>query len=1301
MSDSIPNTEYTIGWIAALSTELLAASQFLDKRHNKPTSRHPNDTNNYTLGSIGPHNVVMACLPMGNIGTASAAVVATNLINSFPNVRLGLMVGIGGGAPRLPNHDIRLGDVVVSSPGNGNGGVLQYDFGKTVQEKEFQLTGSLNQPPLTLLAALSGLQVQHEEYGHQFQEKLNQILEGNPRLRRKYSRPSRESDRLYRSKYVHTDPEELAPGSPEQPSYGESEKPCGEICGEDPSHLVPRVERGDDEDDPAIHYGLIASANRLMEDALVRDHLAKQGVLCFEMEAAGLMNTFPCLVIRGICDYSDSHKNHEWQGYAAMMAAAYAKDLLQHIIPSQVAAEKSIKEVVSSLEQKVDSLHHATLSVHTKLEAGDVKARIKQMQDWLSPADASTNANRADKFHHPGTCTWLLEDPAFRECCSGSRRQLWLHALAGCGKTVLCAAVLEHLTDTAVDGRLVLKFFFDFRDTKKQTLDAMLRSLVFQTYRWQLTCVGHSAAAVPAFGDQPTEKQLQETFCRMLVAQREVFIVLDALDESTTGKGMLLSWIKDLRVRTELQHVRLIFTSRPEPEFEQSMPDLIGEENCVPLNKTKVNADIRSYIAAKLTGPTDFVIGRLPEHLVDSITREVGDRADGMFRWAECQLEELAECASQQAIKDALRNLPKAGDLKETYDRMMAKIPNNIMGDATRLLQFLVHAEEPLSVTQAMEVIATQVDPPRCFYPERKPLDLPRLLKHCPGLVRVDYESLFHEEQLSLAHFSVKEYLLERAGFTSAAASRSITWACLVHLPFFIRPGLNDCGDSLGLYAWRYWMRHAAVAMAQDEADDIVEHVAVFFRAPLNQQSSVSSDRIDRRPLLSLAYTWDFDKIVQRLLPSDLRGTAKDKGLGFAMNCRQSVVSGFNVQDRDWERTVRSWGLPLRVASRNGHIGLVQLLLNAGADVDGGDHDLRPLIAASESGHGTIIKLLLDNGANINAWDRDHNTALTTASGKGYLGIVQQLLDAGAEVNPQVGGIPTALIMAATGGHLHVMQKLLNAGAKINAVDTGFGAALTAALDYGHLNVVRHLLDQGAKVNVQGGTCGSPLVAAAANGNLEILRHLLDLGAKVDVQGGTYGSPLIAAAVNGHWDAVRLLLDKGADVNASCQKHGTAFNVAAQKGYLEISRLLLDHGADMMASQAGFAALLNSASKRDDAYMAQKILDNGVDVNTPWQNDSPLEMAAGNNNLTVLKVLLDNGAGANWGCALRLAVMYGCVEAVRMLLDAGADLYEHKGYYRPTFLDIAERKGFEQIAQLLRAKGVLRCSELKEAALPR
>jgi len=86
-----------------------------------------------------------------------------------------------------------------------------------------------------------------------------------------------------------------------------------------------------------------------MKNALVRDKLAaEKNVLCFKMEAVGLINNFPCLVIRGIYDYSDSHKNKEWQGYVVITAAAYTKDLLCRIVPNKVKAKKKIGEVLSS-----------------------------------------------------------------------------------------------------------------------------------------------------------------------------------------------------------------------------------------------------------------------------------------------------------------------------------------------------------------------------------------------------------------------------------------------------------------------------------------------------------------------------------------------------------------------------------------------------------------------------------------------------------------------------------------------------------------------------------------------------------------------------------------------------------------------------------------------------------------------------------------------------------------------------------------------------------------------------------------
>lgn len=109
--------------------------------------------------------------------------------------------------------------------------------------------------------------------------------------------PPFEADRLFESQFAHLNPHTN----------------CGEIC--DSSKLICWLKRTDEEDDPAIHYGLIVSGNKVIKDTIFRDKLAaEEDVLYFEIETAGLMNHFPCLVIRSICDYADSHKSKEWQG---------------------------------------------------------------------------------------------------------------------------------------------------------------------------------------------------------------------------------------------------------------------------------------------------------------------------------------------------------------------------------------------------------------------------------------------------------------------------------------------------------------------------------------------------------------------------------------------------------------------------------------------------------------------------------------------------------------------------------------------------------------------------------------------------------------------------------------------------------------------------------------------------------------------------------------------------------------------------------------------------------------------------
>jgi nucleoside phosphorylase len=317
---------YTVGWIATLSIELAAALAMLDEEHDEPDDFEQPliDDNSYHWGRIGDHNIVIASLPAGVYGTISAATTAVHMLSSFPSIRVGLMVGIGAGIARPEQkRDIRLGDIAVSVPHGQSGGVIQYDLGKSRTSEDqghtthtFERTGFLNSPPYVLRKAVTLLQAHIEIEGSHMNSFLEHMLEQHPRMAE--SEPNhpgfvyqgQENDILFETSYVHA---------------------SGTGCDNcDRTRIVPRAVRLDP-NVPQVHYGVIASGNRLVKDAVARDLILKEcgeDTICLEMEAAGLMNSFPCLVIRGICDYADSHKNNQWQKYAAATAAAYAKELL-------------------------------------------------------------------------------------------------------------------------------------------------------------------------------------------------------------------------------------------------------------------------------------------------------------------------------------------------------------------------------------------------------------------------------------------------------------------------------------------------------------------------------------------------------------------------------------------------------------------------------------------------------------------------------------------------------------------------------------------------------------------------------------------------------------------------------------------------------------------------------------------------------------------------------------------------------------------------------------------------------------
>jgi nucleoside phosphorylase len=310
--------DYTVGWVCALPVELAAAREMLDEEHEY-LDHDSNDPNIYVLGQIGEHNVVIACLPAGQTGTNSAAAVAVQMKSAFTSIRFGLMVGIGGGVPSM-EADIQLGDVVVSSPHKQHGGVVQYDFGKATQSG-FERAGFLNTPPKILLNAVSKMQANQLVGRSRLSEYLSKLTDLLA-----FARKNAGPDVLFAAGYDH-----------------EGGATC-ERCSKEKT--IKRQSRGSKE--VMVHYGTIASGNQVVRDGTTRDKISSElgGVLCFEMEAAGLMNSFPCLVIRGICDYADSHKNKRWQPYAAGTAAACAKEVLSVIPTAEIGKSHTADEII-------------------------------------------------------------------------------------------------------------------------------------------------------------------------------------------------------------------------------------------------------------------------------------------------------------------------------------------------------------------------------------------------------------------------------------------------------------------------------------------------------------------------------------------------------------------------------------------------------------------------------------------------------------------------------------------------------------------------------------------------------------------------------------------------------------------------------------------------------------------------------------------------------------------------------------------------------------------------------------------
>ncbi|PYI25984.1 hypothetical protein BP00DRAFT_440335 [Aspergillus indologenus CBS 114.80] len=1008
---------------------------------------HPNDKNAYTLGAISGHNVVIACLPAGTYGTTSAATVASSMFFTFGSIRHLLMVGIGGGIPSESN-DVRLGDVVVSVPTPGCEGVIQYDYGKTIQEGYFERTGTLSKPSPSLLAARTCVN-----------------------------------------------------------------------C--DANNLILRPERQDTQ--PVVHYGLIASGNQVIKHAGTRDRLAaKLKILCFEMEAAGLMDSFPCLVIRGISDYADSHKNKQWQGYAAATAAAYAKELLSVINATgpRVARETTKKQTSGGVDHRrcvMDAL------------------RFEQIESRQATIKAA----------HAKTCRWLLEKQEYLDWLDMAKVVdhhgfLWIKGKAGSGKSTIMRFAYQQAQATRNDNTVIVSFFFNARGEElERTTEGMYRSLLLQLME-AVSGLQVLLDRVPLPSNHDTQNSsssdietLQEIFrCAVTSLDgKHLICFIDALDECEMEQvRAMVEFLESLGQYATLSQIKLhvCFSSRQYP--------FLTVENGIELILHDQNGhgeDIARYLRSELK------IGRSKQ--ADLIRTEISGKASGIFLWTVLVVQILNrefERGRLHALRKRLSEIPN--ELGELFKDILTR-DNANMDELLLCIQWVLFSKRPLGREELyFAILSGQPDDlTDAWDPNDITLeDMERfILATSKGLIETTKS---RHATVQFIHESVRDFLLRGNGIRelwpdkhdrfNALSHERLKMCCQDYLMTDIRGSLG-VPDELPVASSEsaHNIRSALISrypFFQYAVSNVLYHADAAQSGEVNQ-----SKFIDRFPLT------EWIRHSNMIEQAQIRRYTSSASLLYILADHNlpNLIGLVLVDTPDLQIAGERYRYPILAALAKGN--------EAAVHPDGSARGPQgtPLRLAIELGREHIFsRLLADCRVDIDRVYDDGLTPLACACSAGWLAFVQALLASGrTQCDRGDWSGRTPLSRAAGMGHLEIVRLLLKTGkVRIDNTDREGWTPLLYACSHGYSQIACELLSTGqANPNHSGLDRSSPLILAA-KGHPEVVEQLLTHPqVDPDAEDELGRTPIGIAIKNGHAGIARRLLATGrVNVNVISQK---------------------------------------------------------------------------------------------------------------------------------------------------------------------
>jgi ankyrin repeat protein/nucleoside phosphorylase len=1189
--------DFTIGWVCALSLELSAAVAVLDEKYEDFA-----EAAQYVLGRIGIHNVVVACLPAGQIGTSSAAATAAHTRSLFPAVQYWLMVGIGGGVPSSVD-DIRLGDVVVSQPQDCHGGVIQYDLGKTAPDGQRVRRGFLNAPPSILGTAVSKMRSISDVGESRIQSYLSSLSHINL-----FDRRLAGPDILF------------------NPSYKHVQGSTCQQCLEDKVILRPRRE----EQEIVIHYGLIASGNQVMKDGMERDKLSAElgGVLCFEMEAAGLMNNFPCLVVRGICDYADSHKNDKWQPFAAASAAACAKEILS-CVPTSVRSssgshgdterfvhyplqdgqthegQDSRFRKASERNEACDDSGQDSLFVGTSLTE-DQQQRILESLSF-EQIDARHATIRPA---HSKTCEWVLSSSKYQNWLDDKSLEehhgfLWIKGKPGTGKSTLMKFALASTKREMADSTII-SFFFNARGEylEKSTL-GMYRSLVLQL-------LGKIPHLQNVFALRPPKRNgmgrfewdvetlkviLEQAVTR--IGNRSLICLIDALDECEDDQVRdMVAFFENLghTAASSGLKFRTCFSSRHYPHVTiESGIELVLQE------QDGHQQDMTDYLN------TELKAGR--SKLVDQFRAEILERASGIFLWVVLVARMLNEEYARGRIHALRRRLDEIPNgLEELFDNILHRDSQN-GPELTLCLQWVLYARRPLRTEELYFAILAGIEPdfPCVWNPEEiHKDDMDRfILNHSKGLVE---ETKAKSRTVQFIHESVRDFFLRGKGLDNPCFGSPTTFPARSH-------------ESLKQCCHNYYT-----------GVDVIANLVLNGSIP--KASSDDAANIRQRACQSFPFLeYAVRNVLYHSDAADSLGCPQNKFVEeFALlewNSMSNLLQRYDVRRHSANVSL------LYILAEEDLPSLIRIERRRVPTIDiRGERYGFPPLAAAAAGNEKALRALLavDKDDKIGELSSAHNEFST--SDHDLNEAVSSLL---SERKPDVGRRDRSLLLWATRCKKFAVVKVLLASEKIdvNATVTELDQTpLSWAAQNNRADIAKLLLaHDDINVNIKDRYGTTPLSAAASNGHLEVVKLLLPYTYfnNKDQHGIT---PLLAAARYGHSEVVKLLLPYS-DLSINIQDHQgwTPLFLAVGRGHTEVAKLLLAHSEINVNTRdyEGQTPLLWAAMRGDIEAVKLLLAHDGVEINTQdgTNGQTPLSLAVANRHWEVARLL--RAHGGNYG----------------------------------------------------------------------